>query len=475
MQKFEPKHFIQSILKFSVSSWINFAIGILSVPIMTRVLSPDLFGAFGIFNTASGLLMAISCLGMDSSFMRFYNEPPVGYDERQLLAVSLLFSIGFLLIISLLCIPWFYQELSFLLFAESNIWIISLLCMQAMSQISLRFSSLYYRMSNDSKNFTIQSVFIQTFSRLFVITAGLLNATKTTILCVSSLAYLFLNLIYLYVQKNEMFPGRMIFSWRSFAPVIKFGLLSWPIVIIVYLNTFLSMLIINLKLGSYELGIFTSASYFVAILGVAQNGFRTYWAGFMYANYKSEQDKIIKVHSCILLFSVVFMAALVVFQHFLYTFLGSQYQEGRVFFAMLLVTPLFQLISETTGYGVSLAHKPQYTMFSITVSTVVNVWGCYLLLPLVGIQGAAIASMLSGSVYLLLSSIFGQMYYVSIDNAYRTIFVSIMIVGLAVTSHIFTNNYLIELGITITTLMCTGLCFRKEIQKILSLTLLRKS
>lgn len=475
MRNFEPKNFIQSILNFSVSSWINFAIGIFSVPIMTRVFSPDFYGTLGIFNTASALLMGIACLGLDSGFMRFYNEPPTGYDQKHLLAMSLLFSIAFLLVMAILCIPYFYQEISMQLFGESDILILLLLCMQAMSQISLRFSSLQYRMSNDSRNFTIQSVLIQLFSRFFVIAAGLLNATKTVVLSFSSMAFLLLNLLYLVVQKNEIFPKKISFSWKPFVPVLKFGLLSWPIVIIVYLNTFLSMIIINSELGNYELGIFTSASYFVTILGVVQNGFKTYWAGFMYANYKTEQDRIIRVHRYILLFSVASMAAFIIFQHFLYTFLGPKYQEGRVFFAMLLVAPFFQLISETTAYGTSLAHKPQYTLFSILLSTLANVGGCYLLLPKVGIVGAAFASMLSGALYLFLSTIFGQKFYVSIDNPFTTVFVTFLIASLAVSSFVFTNHYLIELGITVTTLMGAGLCFRKEIKEILSLVYARSN
>ena len=45
--------FLSSIFKFSISTWVNFIIGFFSSFISTRIVSPDIYGLFNIFNTCN--------------------------------------------------------------------------------------------------------------------------------------------------------------------------------------------------------------------------------------------------------------------------------------------------------------------------------------------------------------------------------------------------------------------------------------
>ena len=99
-------NFIRNLIGFSLSSWIGFFIGIISVPLLTRILEPLQFAMLNQFLAASNLAMAITCLGMDSAFVRFHNEPPAGFTSELLLGKIL--SIIFLLLffISLFALPF---------------------------------------------------------------------------------------------------------------------------------------------------------------------------------------------------------------------------------------------------------------------------------------------------------------------------------------------------------------------------------
>ena len=70
--------FLKSVAKFSVPSWINFFIGLITVFIGTRIFTPDVYGVLNIFNTSSIAFVGFVCLGMDNAFIRFYHEPPEG-------------------------------------------------------------------------------------------------------------------------------------------------------------------------------------------------------------------------------------------------------------------------------------------------------------------------------------------------------------------------------------------------------------
>lgn len=459
--------FIRSIFKFSISSWINFLISIISVMIVTRIFSPDIYGVLNIFNSASNLLGGVACLGLDSSFLRFYNEPPPGYDTKQLLAKCMMISISFLVGLSVICLPFFYTDISNALFNRVSLIITVLLCTNALAFIILNYFSTCYRMRNDARNYTIQSILLQFFSKCFVISAALIEPSTTIVILFNTIGVFVLTVIYFFIQKKDVLPNKIDWSFSGFSEVMKFALLSWPIVMVIHLNTFLSQAIINWKLGSYALGIYTSAGLFIGVLGVIQNGFRTYWASFVYANYKTEQEKIKKVHNFILLVVVLLMASFVISQNLLYSLLGEQYQNSRYFFTLVLVFPLLQIISETTSYGITIAKKAYYSLFIIILSTAINLFGSYNLIPIFGITGAAIASMFSGVIYITLSTIIGQRYYKTINQPLKTVLTIGSIVILAIMNCKFINSYFSQISITLVILLIVAICFRHEIKDIM--------
>ena len=91
------KSFIRSIIGFSVSSWIGFVIGIISVPILTRLLDPVQFAVINQFNAAVLFFLSLVTLGMDSGLVRFFFEPPTGFNKNQLLGKCLWYSFLILL------------------------------------------------------------------------------------------------------------------------------------------------------------------------------------------------------------------------------------------------------------------------------------------------------------------------------------------------------------------------------------------
>ncbi|NMA07286.1 MAG: teichoic acid transporter, partial [Ruminococcaceae bacterium] len=68
--------FLGSVIKFSVSTWVNACIVGLSLILGTRFLGPEVYGDYDVFANAASTIMVISAIGLDQAYMRFYNEPP---------------------------------------------------------------------------------------------------------------------------------------------------------------------------------------------------------------------------------------------------------------------------------------------------------------------------------------------------------------------------------------------------------------
>ena len=61
--------FITNVLKFVTGSVVAQALGILLVPIITRLYSPGDYGVFQIFLSISGVLAVLSCLSYQLAIM----------------------------------------------------------------------------------------------------------------------------------------------------------------------------------------------------------------------------------------------------------------------------------------------------------------------------------------------------------------------------------------------------------------------
>ena len=460
--------FIKSILKFSISSWLNLAMGLIAVVVGTRVFSPDVYGVLNVFNNTSGILVGISCLGFDGGFLRFFHDLPKGWDKKNLFAHCLLMAIFGLIILSLgmLC---FYELLTSRIFHKVSFYIAVLLCVNALSIMVLNhFTSQLYRMDEDAYHYNIQQILIQFFTKIFVLGAALIDPSIEVVLVMNTIGIFLLMLTYLWVQRKEIFPRNFSLGWSEFIPVAKYSFYYWPKMIVFYLDAFLIPFIVTMVLGSYYLGIYTSAGYFGAIFAVLQNGFRVYWATFMYKNYKTEQSMICAVHDYVLIAVILLLGFFIIFQHAVYLMIGQEFHESRLFFSLVVLDPLLMLVMQTTCYGTTLVKKNQQEAIIYISTLLFSAILTYILASDYGLLGVAISVATSSFLRFILSTWRGQKYYVSISSYLKTFFAVIIFVVMAMSNVIYNDNYIMELLIVLLLFSVIGVIYRNRINEMVS-------
>lgn len=458
---------LNSIAKFSVSSWVNFAIGIIAVIITTRIFTPDIYGLLNIFNTASALLIGFSTLGLDGAFLRFFHEPPDGWDKRSLFAKCLSYSVLFLFVITFIVLVFFNEQISLSLFNKVSFYFTVLLSVNAVSLMVLNnYCSQFYRLDNDSYHYNIQVIIVQFFSKLFVVCAAIVTPTAEVVLTFNTIGIFIVMLIYSYIQHATVFPDKYKWSNEGLKEVFRYALYSWPLTIAMPITAFLIPFIIKTQLSVYDLGIYSSAAFFVTAFAVIQGGFRTFWAAFMYGHYKTEQTKIIKVHNYIIIFIIALLGSFILFQHVAYLFIGSKFHSSRLFFTLVLLDPLLLLLEQTTSYGTAIAKKNQQMTIIYISAMILNICITYFMLPVVGLIGAAIGSATAAVFRFALSSWRGQKYYRSISSWFSTILGVALILLLGISNCVFANQYIIEVIIVFGIFAITFLVFFNNFQEV---------
>lgn len=443
-----PKSFIKSIIGFSISSWIGFVIGIISVPLLTRLFDPIQFAIINQFNAATLFFLSLVTLGMDSGFVRFFLEPPSGFNKNQLLGKCLGSSILVLIVLTVISLP-FYRSLSNILFGINN-WIITLFFFVAiLSQITIRFFTIYYRMLNNIAAFTIITVVLQIVSKFAVLGALPFNGDKTWLLAANTLGVLLLSLGILFVNiKNQTisWSSTSLLKSKEFT-TYSFG--SWLVPVVIFANIYFSQIIVRHFAGEKILGIYLSANIFAGILAVVQSGFSNYWSVYMFANYDKTQNLIKKMHDYICFLAILAICGLILMKDILYLFIGYQFHASKPIFALVIAAPLFSMIGETTAYGISINKKAYLSLFSYSSYLILNLTLSFLFVPIWGMFGAALSLMVSALVNLIIQTVFGQKYYKSIITLKRTVYAIGTIVLLSLINYRYDDNMLITSGVII--------------------------
>lgn len=460
---FSAEKFISSIAKFSISSWTNLITGFFFVVVTTRLFSPEVCGTLNLFNTIVAVLAGVTAFGFDSAFSRFFYEPPAGWNVRELFTRCLLIAVIFLLILSFVSLYFFATDISNLLFQRASFFLTALLLLKSLSYMVLtNFLAQFYRYSNDSFHYTIQQVLMQILNCFLVVGAALIDPRVEMVLSLNTVGFVVLMVIYLWVQREDVFAWRSCTRNENMQEVYRFAFYSWPSGVAVQVSAFVLPYMISALLDASSLGIYASAGAFVAAFNALQGGFRTYWAAFMYKHYKGEQEVICKIHSYVVVACIFLMAGLVLFQHTLYLLIGSDFQESRLFFALILIPPLLGLWEQTTFYGIVLSKKNQQRFIIDLVTLGINLVFSYILILSFGLIGAAFSVVASEVIRFILLTWRGQVYYRSIRSIWETLVGMFLLLLMGGSNTFFYEKYWEEVVTVFLLLILTVLVYRRS-------------
>jgi len=417
-------------MKFSVASWLQAAIAFISVPIVTRAFSPEEFGKINMFTLAVTIISILVGLSMDQSYFRFFNENN-SEDSRKKMLTQFIGICCIMYVIFLLLNFLFGRLLSVYLFGEYNGLLIylALPIMVAMTIIS-SYQQIYFRMSENALGYTVLSVFIVFATKISLVFAALFQSTYT------------LGILFIVLGLSLTSIGCKVFSVKSFEvnipvinkkqiiPYLQYSLPLLPVAVIAFFNSFIIRFLLKDYISFAALGIFTASMTIAGLLSLIQSGFTSYWTPFMYANYKTENALIKKIHSGVSFLMISFALLLIVFSDLIFIILGGEYRGGKNIFALLLISPVVYTISETTCYGIYINKKTHLQFYATIYSFFVTTLLGFTLIPYYGIFGAGIANAAGGIVFFIARTYYGLKEYKSAERLLRT-YIAIGIVILA--------------------------------------------
>jgi O-antigen/teichoic acid export membrane protein len=429
---------------YGTSTILGRLLNFLLVPFYTNVLLPSEYGITAYVYSLIAFLNVVYNYGMESAYFKYSSTLEIG-DRKQNFNtpfLSIIISSSFFsAIILLLSKP--IGGLIALPEDFSRIIIYSAIILFLDTIVIIPFASL--RQTGKAKKFAL----IKFLNILINVSLNIILLVKFKLgvegIFISGLAASAMTVVILLWDIFKNF--RFNFSAKLFKELLKFGLPSLPAGLAAMMLQVIDRPILRYLTDDSSVGIY-QANYRLGIfMMLVVSMFDYAWKPFFFSTAKEQNAKDIFARittyfllgmATVFIFITLLIENIVKFQIYGKFIIHPDYWYGLNIVPIILLAYLFNGLSLTFSAGIYIQKKTSYLPFIILIAAIANVVFNFLLIPMLGIMGAAFATLTSYVVMAVTMYYYSQKFY-RIEYEYKKI-----IIIAAATSLITAVYYLLK-------------------------------
>ena len=464
----ETEKFIKNSIKFCVPSVVSAIVAIAVIPLVSNVYPTDEYGKINLFYSVGNMLLYVCLLGLDSAYIRFYFERPDDVKKEQLFSLAMWTGVGTITVLTVLVIAFVPDLVSEYMFGELNYICIIGMLLYVVGLVVLRLISIEARMDARSLRYNIIQILLILTGRVsFIVVAIYSTFYQYSILAISCTTFVLGVAFCIGFNKIKALTFPKL-KKKSLRMVFLFALPLMPATIMIWLNNSLGKMILS-GYGNYDdVGILSIATSVSNVFSVIPAAFTVYWSPFMYKNHKKEHVFIKNAHDYVCLLIAVLVACFFLFQDIIYIFVGVDYKSSQSYIMLVMLLPIQSLFCETTGYGISLSKKTQYSLLVSVTAVATNFVLGVLLYRIIGVYGVTIGIAASAVIMMILTSVIGQHFYCSINDKRKSVVTMAIVVAVSVANTFVYNDLSIRIIIGLMVLGISGVIFHVQVKRCIS-------
>ena len=414
-QKQQKQSFLKHFTIIGGGTIINMLIGLLTEPIITRLVDPAENGKYGIFTMYSNLAVMVLCLGLDQALVRYYYEKDTDDYKRSLLSKCIMIPVICCFAVSGIVM---FLSLSGIVRFKFNPLIMGILCIFTLFQLIYRFSLLLVRLEYKSKLYSLLNIIHKlmylaaVFPLIFVfkensVMALVISATIASFACVFTSIVTNKKLWKLSKKGEDSCE-------TTKKELLRFG---YPYILsmgLAVLFSAIDKISLDIFRTDREIGIYNSAITLINVFAIIQTTFNPLWQPMSVEHYtKDPEDKTFYQKGNQLITIVMFFIglSLILFKDLFVYLLGAKYRDAATILPFLCFNPIMYTISETTVSGLVFKKKSMMQIVVSAGSCAANIIGNIILVPRLGCEGAAISTGLSYIVFFTLRTVLSNRYF----------------------------------------------------------------
>ena len=400
------KLFLENILVYGLGGVISKAVPLLMLPIITRLM-PDTFyfGLNDISTTIVSFGSAIAVLGMyDAMFRLFFDREDEDY-RKMICSTTLAFTIG--LSILVFCILIFFKETWAQIFFADRKYT-NLLVLSAMSILIGATNSIVSaptRMRNQRKVFLVTNTLSPIISYAISIPLLVKGMYIVALPLAAVISALTIEIIFAVLNHGWFSIKRIDFSYLR--PLLAIAIPLFPNFLVYWVFNSCDRLMISQMLGMDYNGIYAIGGKVGQVSQLIYTAFAGGWQFFAFSTMKDKDQVDMTSHIFEYLAAIAFGAGILMAACsktiFRILFTGD-YVQGYTVAPYLFLAPLMLMLFQVIVNQFIVIKKTWYNLLALVVGALVNVVLNYILIPLIGIEGAAIGTLVGYIVSIVITA-----------------------------------------------------------------------
>lgn len=462
---------IKKFIEFAIGNGLVLILGVLSTPIVSRMIGPYEKGKADMFITYTSLIVLIITMGIDQAYVRYFNEEDEasrgGLLKRAVkLPIILNIVVGCILLL-------LYKPISNYMVEETSLMIVFLFVFHSFFSIIGNFALINIRMKQKAKTYSTLSVINKiAFIVFIVLLFYIFKGNYITLVLATILANLVMVTFAVLIERRDWFKLNNKNKVKTKTKeLFRYGVPFIFSMAITWIFQSIDRISIQAFSDFAQVGLYGGAMYIISILNTVQGAFTTFWTPVAYEKYSSNpEDKkfFVNINEIVSLFMLLMAIGLIATKDILIMILGKDYEGAQFIFPFLVLMPIMYTISETTVLGINFKKKTKYHIYIAAASAIANIIGNLILVPSLGAKGAAISTGLAYVVFFATRTYYGNKFY-KINVNYKKFFAGVLSVYiLAAISSVYKFNTII-LVITIISTCIVLVLYRNVIKNIYNL------
>lgn len=394
------KLFIENFLVYGLGGIISKIVPLIMVPIVTRLMpSSDYYGLSDLSNTVVQFASALAIMGMYDAMYRMFFEKDEEEYKKSVCSTALVFTLFTSLAVFVILVilkeqiaQWFFSD-------RKYAYIVYLSAMATLVGATNSIISAPTRMQNKRKIFLITNTLSPVIS--YGISIPMLLAEYYTIALplAAVISGVTMELTFAVLNHSWFDPRKFDFSLLKQLLVIAIPL--FPNFLIYWIFNSCDKVMISNMIGIGAAGIYSVGSKLGHASQLIYTAFAGGWQYFAFSTMK--EDNQVKSNSMIFeylgVISFAATAFICVLSYPIFQILFTeQYLSGYIVAPYLFLAPLLQMLFQVACNQFIVVKKTWPNMFILSMGAVANIAINYFLIPVLGIEGASLATLMGYAI-----------------------------------------------------------------------------
>lgn len=465
------KLFLENFIVYGFGGIISKIIPLIMVPVVTRLM-PDssYYGISDMSNTIVSFASALALMGMYDAMYRMFFENERSEYRKSICSTAFIFSIFTSMVIFIIMIL-FKETLSRIFFGDSNYnYLIYISAIATLIGATNSIVSAPTRMQNKKMIYLIMNTITPILSYLIAIPLLLKGHYIIALPAAGMISSVLNELVFLIINK-EYFSFKSI-NTNYLKPLLKIGIPLMPNFLIYWIFNSSDKLMITNILGTGATGIYSVGSKLGHASQLIYTAFAGGWQFFAFSTMKEEKQvesnsKIFEYLGIISFACSMFIFSLAKSIYSIF-FIG-EYVSGYIVSPYLFLAPLLQMLFQIEANQFLVIKKTWPNVFILSSGAIINIILNSILIPKIGIEGAAIASLI-GYVFsdIICSIVLIKMKLMVVRKKF--IISSLIMISFIIIWRIYLiNNIIYSLILSILSICLFVLLYIKDIKNFLNI------